>query len=64
MATLDRPVDEILAHEGRAGLIALPTIGVAIAGAIAEMVTTGHWSQLERLRGIWRRRRCSARFLE
>lgn len=51
VAGLDRPVDEILAQEGRAGLIALPAIGVGIAGAIAEMVTTGHWSQLDRLRG-------------
>ncbi len=51
LAVLDQPANEILASEGRAGLIALPTIGVAIAGAIAEMVTTGHWAQLERLRG-------------
>lgn len=48
---LERPVDQILAEEGRAGLIALPAIGVGIAGAITEMVTTGHWSPLERLRG-------------
>lgn len=51
VVALDRPVDKILACEGRTGLIALPAIGVGIAGAIAEMVTTGHWSQLERLRG-------------
>lgn len=51
VAELDRPVDEILAHEGRTGLIALPAVGVGIAGAIAEMLTTGHWSQMERLRG-------------
>ncbi len=51
VAGLKRPVDEILAYEGRAGLIALPAVGVGIAGAIAEMVTTGHWSQIERLRG-------------
>lgn len=51
VAALDRPIDEILAREGRTGLIALPAIGVGIAGAIAEMVTTGHWSQMERLRG-------------
>ncbi|HXV30563.1 MAG TPA: DNA-binding protein, partial [Sinorhizobium sp.] len=35
----------------REGLVALPAIGRAIAGAIAEMVATGRWSQLERLRG-------------
>jgi hypothetical protein len=51
VAALDRPVDEILARKGRTGLIALPAIGVGIAGAIAELVTTGHWSQMERLRG-------------
>ncbi|MEI5681787.1 hypothetical protein AAAK29_25970 [Mesorhizobium sp. CCNWLW179-1] len=51
VAALDRPVDEILTREGRTRLIGLPAIGVGIAGAIAEMVTTGHWSQMERLRG-------------
>jgi hypothetical protein len=51
VAALDRPVDEILAREGPTGLIALPAIGVGIAGAIAEIVTTGHWSQMERLIG-------------
>lgn len=48
---LDRPVREILANEGRQGLIALPGIGYGIAAALAEMVTTGHWNQLDRLRG-------------
>lgn len=51
VATLERPVDEILAREGRAALIALPAIGTGVAGAIAEMIATGRWSQLERLRG-------------
>lgn len=36
VAGLDRPIDDILAHEGRAGLIALPAVGVGIAGAIAD----------------------------
>lgn len=48
---LPRGLDEILAHEGRAGLVAIPAIGYGIAGAIAEMLTTGRWSQLDRLRG-------------
>ena len=48
---LGRPVDEILASEGREGLIALPTIGRSIASAIAEMIATGRWSALERLTG-------------
>lgn len=48
---LPRGVDEILAAEGRAGLVALPTIGYGIAAAIAEMLATGRWSQLDRLQG-------------
>ncbi|WP_436260877.1 DNA-binding protein [Mesorhizobium caraganae] len=51
VAKLQRPLGEILAKEGRDGLVALPAIGTGIAGAIAEMVATGRWSQLERLRG-------------
>ena len=48
---LDRPVAAILEEEGRDGLIALPGIGKAIAGAIVEMVKAGRWSQLDRLKG-------------
>lgn len=51
IAAFAHPLDEILVRDGRAGLVALPTVGTGIAGAIAEMLTTGHWSQLERLRG-------------
>ena len=51
VSKLERPLGEILAKEGRDGLIALPAIGTGLAGAIAEMVATGRWSQLERLRG-------------
>jgi putative hydrolase len=42
-----------LIHErdGVAGLDALPGIGPRIAAAIAEMLRTGRWSQLDRLRG-------------
>ena len=42
---------EIFAQKGAAGLIAQPKIGRGIAAAIAEMLTTGRWSQLDRLRG-------------
>lgn len=45
------PVDTILAHKGREGLVALPDVGVGIAAAIAEMLLTGRWAQLERLTG-------------
>lgn len=48
---LDRPVDVILATEGQEGLVALPAIGTGIAAAIAEMVATARWAQLERLTG-------------
>lgn len=36
---------------GRDGLTALPGIGPSIAGGIIEMLSTGRWSQLERMRG-------------
>lgn len=45
------PADRLLAEGGRQALEALPAIGHGIAAAIAEMIVTGHWSQLERLRG-------------
>ncbi|WP_244748393.1 DNA-binding protein [Mesorhizobium sp. 131-3-5] len=51
VSRLERPVSEILAREGRDGLVALPAIGTGLAGAISEIVATGRWSQLERLRG-------------
>lgn len=50
VASLTRPVTAILTEEGRGGLEALPAIGDTIAGAIAQMVSTGRWQQLERLR--------------
>lgn len=51
LTRLDRDVAEILRREGREGLEALPGVGPRIAAAIEEMVRTGTWSQLERLRG-------------
>lgn len=44
-------VRAVFERGGRAGLDALPGVGPGIAGAIAELLTTGHWGQLERLRG-------------
>jgi hypothetical protein len=41
----------IFRTEGFQGLTALPGIGTQIGGAIAEMIRTGQWTQLERLRG-------------
>jgi hypothetical protein len=48
---LDRPVERIFAEAGRDGLTALPGVGRGIAAGLAEMLTTGRWAQLERLRG-------------
>ncbi len=42
---------EIFESDGLAGLDALPAIGPSIAAAIAEMLTRGRWSRLDRLRG-------------
>jgi putative hydrolase len=45
-----RSVDEVLQQEGLARLERLPAIGRGIAASIREMVTSGNWSQLQRLR--------------
>ncbi|TMM54219.1 helix-hairpin-helix domain-containing protein [Sulfitobacter sabulilitoris] len=42
---------KILERDGLQGLEALPNIGERLARAIDEMVTTGRWSQLDRMRG-------------
>jgi len=49
--TLPNDLADILKAEGVAGLIAIPDIGESIARAIEELVSTGRWMQLERLRG-------------
>jgi Holliday junction resolvasome RuvABC DNA-binding subunit len=48
---LDRPVRQMFTARGRDGLMDLQGVGHVIAGAIAEMLTTGNWSRLSRLRG-------------
>ena len=48
---LDSDIRQIHENDGVAGLIALPNIGRSIAAAIVEMLQTGRWLQLERLRG-------------
>ncbi len=47
----EQPLREMFDRDGRDGLQRLPGIGPGIAGAIAEILITGRWSQLERLRG-------------
>lgn len=42
---------ELVERDGIDGLDRLPHVGRGIATAVLEMVRTGHWSQLERLRG-------------
>jgi hypothetical protein len=44
-------VREIFELDGVAGLDALPTVGSGIAAAIGEILVTGRWRRLERLRG-------------
>jgi putative hydrolase len=48
---LPRDIGLIFRAEGYPGLVALQGIGPQIAGAIAEMLRTGRWTQIERLRG-------------
>jgi len=51
IAGLNQSVREIFEKDGRDGLEALPGIGEGIASAIAEILITGNWNQLERLHG-------------
>jgi DNA polymerase (family X) len=44
-------VREVFERDGVAGLDALPTVGSGIAAAIGEILVTGRWRRLERLRG-------------
>ena len=48
---LEEDLAVILELGGNEALVALPNIGRGIATAIAEMLATGRWAQLERLRG-------------
>jgi DNA polymerase (family 10) len=50
IAQLDKPLRPLFDARGTQALEALPSIGGGIAGAIAEMLITGRWSQLEQLR--------------
>jgi hypothetical protein len=51
VAGLGESVAALLQRAGIEGLDALPGIGPVLAQAIAQMVRTGRWAQLERLRG-------------
>ncbi|HEV8307222.1 MAG TPA: helix-hairpin-helix domain-containing protein [Methylomirabilota bacterium] len=51
LGRLGRDLRDIVDRDDLEGLIALPHIGCGIAGAIDEILRTGRWSLLERLRG-------------
>jgi putative hydrolase len=51
VGALDTELGEIAAARGCEALEDLPDVGTGIASAIREMLLTGQWSQLERLRG-------------
>jgi DNA polymerase (family 10) len=46
-----RDVRALFEAEGVKGLDAVPHVGLGIAAAVAEMLVTQHWAQLDRLRG-------------
>jgi DNA polymerase/3'-5' exonuclease PolX len=48
---LDQDLAQIVAQTGIEGLDALPGIGQELAAAILELVHTGRWGLLDRLRG-------------
>jgi hypothetical protein len=51
VSRLTRDIGELAQAEGSDGLVKLPGIGTGIAAAIQELLGTGGWVQLERLRG-------------
>ena len=51
IAAYPRDLGNVLAQAGPEGLTALPGVGRSIAAAIQEILRTGRWAQLERLRG-------------
>jgi DNA polymerase (family X) len=48
---LPQPCHHLLAEDGREGLMRLPGIGQSLARAIEQLVETGHFALLARLRG-------------
>lgn len=51
VAQLPEDVRVLVERQGMDGLLGLPGIGQGMAKAVYEMVTTGRWGRLERLRG-------------
>lgn len=48
---LPEPLDSIFVQKGHEGLVSLPAVGSGIAAAIEEILSSGRWQQLDRLRG-------------
>lgn len=48
---MPRDIREVVEAEGPTGVVAIPNIGRGIASAIIEIVATGRWGRLDRLRG-------------
>lgn len=51
IAAMSQPISETYHKSGKQGLVDLPTIGVSIAAAVAEILESGRLGSLERLRG-------------
>ncbi len=51
LAALEEDLGALYQRGGRQALIALENVGAGIASAIVELLQTGRWSRLERLRG-------------
>jgi hypothetical protein len=51
IAALDRDLKELASEAGPDALLDIPNVGPGIAAAIQELLRTGRWSQLDRLRG-------------
>ena len=52
IATLDEDIEQLAEHGGVEALVALPQVGQGIAAAIVEILHTGRWTQVDRLRGV------------
>ena len=52
VAGLDEDIEQLAEQGGVEALVALPQIGKGIAAAIVEILHTGRWTQVDRLRGV------------
>jgi DNA polymerase (family X) len=51
IAGLDTDLNDLVVESGSDGLLDIPHVGPGIAAAVQELLRTGRWSQLERIRG-------------